>query len=265
MFLLPLAPFTHRITYHVPHFLFLVFVGTLIYNLVVFPFNDANRYKAYFVQRVNLETGQNIVSLAGLEEFNRLIIATLPSASGQSISCEEDEKVRADLKFCTYAGLPPKVVPNDVPGAPPEESYASWLSLNTSRVPNENKATFSLSGRNTRACVLRFARPIKSFSVHGAAPPDPRFDAVPPDGTDEVRLWHREWDQPWVVDVEWFPGEDDGQEVRGMEGKAVCLWSDENVEGVIPALDEVRMFAPTWSTVTKIADGLVEGWKGFVV
>src|SRR5438046_1945624 len=59
--LLPLGPFAHRFTYHIPYFLFLVFVGTLIYNLVAFPFSASNRYKAYFIQTVDLESGQNEV------------------------------------------------------------------------------------------------------------------------------------------------------------------------------------------------------------
>lgn len=50
-----------------------------------------------------------------------------------------------------------------------------------------------------------------------------------------------------------------------MEGKVVCLWSDANTEGVIPALDEVKKFMPVWSAVTKAADGLVEGSKRFMV
>jgi hypothetical protein len=50
-----------------------------------------------------------------------------------------------------------------------------------------------------------------------------------------------------------------------MEGKVVCLWSDTNREGIIPALDEARKFLPVWTAVTKLGDGLVEGEKRFIV
>lgn len=39
LLLLPLSPFLHRFSFQIPTFLFLVLVGTLIYNLVAFPFS----------------------------------------------------------------------------------------------------------------------------------------------------------------------------------------------------------------------------------
>lgn len=59
--------------------------------------------------------------------------------------------------------------------------------------------------------------------------------------------------------------EDTAQSDKGLDGKAVCLWSDDNKPGLIPALDEIRRFMPIWSAVTKYGDGLVEGSKPFVV
>lgn len=56
-----------------------------------------------------------------------------------------------------------------------------------------------------------------------------------------------------------------GEEQSKLEGDVVCLWSDQNERGVIPALDEVRRFMPVWSVVTKLGDGLVEGKKAFSV
>lgn len=263
LLLLPVGPFAHRIPYQLPTFLFLIFMGTLIYSLLAFPFSAQNRYKAYFQQSVDLETGQNIVTIAGLENYVRPIIANLPSAAGQAIDCES-RSTRTGIKFCTFTGLAPKVVNNIPYGVPPEKAYRGWLTYNVTRSHSSNKARFMLSGKDTRACVLRFDRPIKNFDVHGSGS-DSRFARVPDMGSSEIRLWHREWSKPWTVDVEWAPseGKEDGEE--GIEGRVVCLWSDDNVEGVIPALDEVRRYAPDWSAVTKLGDGLVEGSKPFVV
>lgn len=262
--LLPLGPFTHRFTYHIPSFLFLIFVGTLIYNLVAFPFSANNRYKAYFLQTVDLESGQNQVALFGLEDYIRQIITSIPSAAGQSILCISRDEVKSGLKYCSWKGLAPRVIPNVPVGAPPEKGYAEWLSYNVSRISGENSARFIVSAQNSRACVLRFDSPIKDFSVLGGSRDD-RFDAVPEVGSDQIRLWHREWDRPWTVNVEWPVGDGKRPGDEGMEGKVVCLWSDDNVEGVIPALDEIRRFAPDWSAVSKAQDGLVEGFKRFVV
>jgi hypothetical protein len=45
----------------------------------------------------------------------------------------------------------------------------------------------------------------------------------------------------------------------------VCMWSDANVEGTIPALDEALRFVPAWVAVTKLSEGLVEGRRAFEV
>jgi hypothetical protein len=153
---------------------------------------------------------------------------------------------------------------NTPSGAPPEKGYREWLSYNVSREAGKNSARFALSGLNTRSCVLRFDRAIKNFNVIGSVKDD-RFDAVPEVGSDQIKLWHRDWEKEWIVDVDWAVGEGKQEGEEGMEGKVVCLWSDDNVAGVIPALDEVRRYAPDWVAIAKLSDGLVEGWKPFIV
>jgi len=88
---------------------------------------------------------------------------------------------------------------------------------------------------------------------------------VPASGSDQIKLWHRKWDEGWEVDVEWPMS--DGRKIgeEGMEGRVVCLWSDENTQGVIPALDEARRYVPAWVGISKLNDGLVEGSKPFSV
>jgi len=260
MVFLPASPFLHRFNVRLILFLFLILLGTFIYNMLAFPFSADSRYKAFFQQTVDLESGINRVSLMGIEKYIRPIIEGIPSASGQNIICE-DSTVRVPLRSCSWEGIAPAVVPNVPGGAPPERGYADWLSFNVTRSPNNhNSARFEVKGTNTRACVLRFDRPIRNFFVHGSTQDNDQFDVVPETGSSQIKLWHREWDQEWVVDVAWF--DDDG---KGMEGSVVCLWSDANEEGVIPALDEVRRFMPVWSAVTKASDGLVEGSKRFMV
>jgi hypothetical protein len=265
LILLPIGPFMHRITHHIPIFFFLVFIGTLIYNLTAFPFSGNNRYKAYFQQTVDLDTGLNQVTLAGIEEYVQKIITYVPSAAGQTITCVERSQVRSGIAFCTYDGIAPSVFKNVQDSIPPERSYNQWLNYTTSRVSGENKATFHIQGLETRACALRFDDPFTAFHVHGAASNDGRWSDVPKSGSDQIKLWHRDWNRDWVVDVEWpvsggkLPGDE------GRSGRVVCLWSDDNLPGSIPALDEVQSFAPEWATITKLAEGLVEGSKSFVV
>ncbi|KAK5160831.1 hypothetical protein LTR04_004518 [Oleoguttula sp. CCFEE 6159] len=252
LILAPLVPFLHRFTFHIPTFLFLVFVGTLVYNLFAFPFSPNNRLKVYFVQQVDLDSGLNRVSLTGLADYVEQIIAEIPSAHGSSVCGDPEWSNRAGLTTCSWDGLPPRVVSSLPEGVPPEKGYAEWVDYN-------NEATFTLFGKNTRACRLLFNSPISDFHVEGAAS-DSRFEPVAEAGSTEIRLWSREWEKPWTVHVSWK-----GEGELGLDGKAVCLWSDANESGTVPALDEIRRFMPVWSAVSKGSDGLVEGYKHFSV
>ena len=263
LLLLPTTPTLHRFTYHIPSVLFLAFIGTLIYNLVAFPFSANNRYNAYFQQTVDIESGANVITFAGLEQYIRPIIASIPSAAGQTITCE-DRKVGKKVKYCTYTGIPPAVLGPLPDGVPAQSTYKDWMRYSVERKEGTNSATFVVQGNNTRACTIRFDRPVKAVHVHGGARDD-RFDTVPDSGSKEVKLWHRNWDEPWTVDVEWPVGEGKGMGEEGMEGKVVCLWSDANSQGVIPALEEARRFVPEWVGISKLSDGLVEGSMPFIV
>ncbi|KAK5257627.1 hypothetical protein LTR16_000034 [Cryomyces antarcticus] len=259
LILAPLVPFLHRFTFHIPTFLFLVFVGTLVYNLFAFPFSPNNRLKVYFVQQVDLDSGLNRVSLTGLADYVEQIIAEIPSAHGSSVCGDPEWSNRAGLTTCSWDGLPPRVVSSLPEGVPPEKGYAEWVDYNVSHTEAKNEATFTLFGKNTRACRLLFNSPISDFHVEGAAS-DSRFEPVAEAGSTEIRLWSREWEKPWTVHVSWK-----GEGEVGLDGKAVCLWSDANESGTVPALDEIRRFMPVWSAVSKGSDGLVEGYKHFSV
>lgn len=253
LLLMPLLPFIHRYTHHVPLFLLAVFIGTLIYNLAAFPFSANNRLKLFFIQEINLDTGTNRASLTGVLPFVEDVAQSLPSAANQSIPCLQlNDRVQ-----CSWDGLTPQVVPD-------EEDIQKWVSFTTSRVVDRDTPTaqITVSGRDTRACKIVFDRPVTDFSVAGSAY-DPRFPHTAPQGTREIRLWSREWERTWSVEVTW--DEDDEKDEAGLSGRVVCLWSDHNQRGLIPALDEVMQYAPVWVGVSKLSDGLVEGSRGFVI
>ena len=262
----PLGPFLHRYTYHIPLFLMLVFAGTTVYNLTAFPFSANNRLKLYFVQDVDLDTGINTVSLTGVNPktgpFLLDAIASLPSSAGQTPSCTPSKR-RRDLTGCSWHGLPPRVVPNTHPGVPPEIGYMDWLTFNVSRASDgATSARFQISGQETRGCKLTFNRPISDFSVAGADEHS-RFRKISENGATELRLWSRTWGKDFDVTVRWDAGDD--EDGNGLDGRVVCLWSDANEPGVIPALDEARRFAPTWVAIVNAGQGLVEGSKAFLV
>lgn len=260
--LLPVLPFIHRYTYHIPLFLLTIFIGTLIYNLFAFPFSDSSRLKLFFIQEVDLNNGQNTASLTGVEPFVHDVAANLPSAADQNLTCNP----LGDRIKCSWPGITPQVVAEDKP-------MQEWVSLEISNPTNKPRtAQLKISGQNTRACKLLFDSPIKTFHVADSAY-DPRFPHTSAKGTKEIRLWSRTWGNTWTVDLEWPEDHDHDHDhdkknwkaPGPLTGKAVCLWSDYNQPGAIPALDEVRQYGPVWIAVSKLADGLVEGSKGFEI
>ena len=257
LLLAPVTPFIHRLTLFLPSILFLIFIGTLLYNLLLFPFSDNARLKVFFVQSVDIDTGLNKVSLTGLPTYVETIISSIPSSAGQEINCESpDYAARSGLKKCSWSGMPPNVLLDPPNNLPPD--YNTWMNFTaTRRESNKTSARFQVSGTNTRACRLLFDSPVSNISVKGYAT-DPRFSVVGSKGCRSIRLWSREWGGTWDVNVDWEgPG--------GLDGRVVCLWSDANNPAAIPAYEEVLMYMPRWSVVTKLSDGLVEGWRYFKV
>lgn len=258
LLLAPIGPFVHRFTYHIPTFLFLVCVATVIYNLVAFPFSRDHRLKVYFVQRVNCDTGVNTVSLAGLDGYVQRIIGDLPSAQGKELNCTTpDIATRKELRSCDWEGIPARIAPK-ASHLSNKTHTDNWLDYSIHQSNNTNKATIRVVGQNTRACRIVFDTPISDLAVAGAVS-DPRFQPVGEKGSRELRLWHREWSQPWEVAVTW-----NAKEQPKLSGRIVCLWSDANA-GEIPAFDELQHYLPVWAIPSKISDGLVEGFKQFVI
>ncbi|KAI0525634.1 hypothetical protein F5B22DRAFT_590842 [Xylaria bambusicola] len=258
LLLLPITPYIHRITHHVPMFLLAVFIATLTYNLVAFPFSVENRYKIYFKQTVNLDTGLSRIHYVGLRDYVEKAVADLPSAMGKELNCNPTNSSRSGLYECTYDGsdVPPNVVRGVPPGVPPQRGYGNWLTYNITRGNGELKARFEIHGTETRSCGISFENPISTFKVEGGSDPDERFGGLPDKGLESIKLYRRDWSTPWIVDVEWEQG-------NGIDGHVVCSWDDANTPGTIPAYDEALQYLPTWVAATKLSTGLCEGSKAF--
>ncbi|KAJ5894045.1 Peptidase M28 [Penicillium taxi] len=248
---MPMLPYIHRYTYHIPLFLFLVLIGTLLYNLIAFPFSENNRVKMSFSQQVDLDRGNSTAYLTGVPPFVEEIVRGLPSALGKTECHEYLNRVQ-----CGWAGPEPQVVPHGTFMSPGPSK--DWVSYSISHTQSSS-LRFEISGQNTRSCRITVDRnPIKNFSVLGGSLPDRRFISPDSDGLHEIRLWSRDWDNKWAVDVDLAE-----HGVSDVKGRISCIWSDHNTPGLIPALDEAIQYVPAWVAVTKLADGLVEGYREF--
>jgi len=294
LLLLPVTPFIHRVTRHLPLFFLAIFAGTLIYCLAAFPFSASSPYKLYFRQVIDLDSRNSTVVLTGYEDFARMVIADLPSAFGKYVDCVPSSGRQLGLVDCSFDGndAAPNPGRNVKPGIPPQTGYDKLVNISVERAGLEKRATIKVDGLNTKTCTIKFKRSVKSVGVRGGGGPDHRID---PQGFKEdiaeFALWRSDWETPWVVDVEWDDGEDGevglpedeaGQtystaaqgelrarahrrDLRGLDGLVVCRWSDANTPGVIPALDEVWRYAPSWAIVSiKSKPALVEGTKSFM-
>lgn len=286
---LPLMPFMHRITHHVPLLLLCVFVLTLIYNLTAHPFSSTSKYKAFWQQTVDLDTGVSTIKLGGIEKYLRSIIAELPSAAGKPVDCR-DSTARVGITDCVYDGtdIPPNVADNTLDGVPPQKGYADLVTLKITPGTEPGQAKLKIDAQNTKSCFLKFAKPIKRFTVAGGTDWDERFGRMPDSGLEHILLWRRDWDKVWEVDIQWdtealtdgsaehdkqVDGEATASQVDelkvrnadGLDGNITCIWSDINTPGTIPALDEAIKFSPEWAVITKFAPGLVEGTKSFMI
>jgi hypothetical protein len=253
--MLPITPFMHRVTHHIPLFLLAVFAATLIYNLVAFPFSASSRYKIYFRQDVNLDTGESALHYGGVMDYVQQALAELPSAAGKNISCVGKNHDRPDLDYCTYDGsdvLP--LVGRNVSGVA-KKDLASWVSFNSTRLKNSNKARLEIDGKETRVCGVVFPEPVSSFQVIGGNARDERFGPAPDGGVDYIMLYRRDWSKPFTVDVEW-------PRIPEKDVEVYCKWNDVQY---IPALREALQYAPEWVAITKMEDGLVRGSKTYKV
>lgn len=261
MLFIPTLPFIHRYTYHIPIFLLFILIGTLIYNCAAFPFSDSNRVKLSFSQQVDLDRGNSTAYLTGVLPFVENAVRGLPSAGGQTECRPFNTRTQ-----CSWAGPEPRVAPSDEISTVSSSSPSpDWVSFSITNPDNTaNSVRFEVSGQNTRACRITMDRhPISNFSVAGSSPPDRRFLHPAPDGLSELRLWSRTWDDGWTVDVGFSEESSEESNRSSVKGRVSCLWSDDNTPGLIPALDEVRQYAPSWVAVSKLTDGLVEGYREF--
>ena len=174
------------------------------------------------------------------------IIPEIPSAWGQDLSCGPDP-IRSDVPSCKWQSIPPTVAPGP---------SKKWITVQTKRL-SPGSGEITISGTNTRNCRLYLDTPVHAVHVHGSSGKIQPLFPIPKGGVNEVRLWSRDWDRDFKVDITW-----DASVSSGLAGRAACEWSEQDN---VPALKEVIAFLPTWARVTKRTDGLVEGWKAFSV
>jgi hypothetical protein len=257
LLLLPLTPFMHRITRHVPLFLLVVFIATFIYNLVAFPFSTNYRYKVYFQEVIDLDAETDFVTLSGLPEYVEAVVSTIPSATTQGFNCSEKSS-RAGLTACKYPVS--SLAPHLVEGKDPKELITFTSSLS----PDGRTANLQIDAVDSKMCILQLSRAVYGFKLEKGLPLDERFGSSPQNGLKTITLFRREWEGAWDVELQ-LTRDVHETDPKAFDVTVKCAYSDMNDQKTIPVLHELYQYMPKWAVISKTAVGLVEVRKTYTV
>ena len=291
---LPLSPFISKLqrSHALSLFVLLLFIVSILYTWLTFPFSTAAPLRVFFQQRVEIDLGLNIygnsasdtlgspkmiTSLTGHPLYlpNSAIISNLPSA--RTVNCDL-HRTRNGLMLCEWdsgAGMRP--VPGNWDGWNNNNNTREYFDASVSRI-GPSSARITVKGRNTRSCRVYFDnQPIFEYVIRSSDGVGEKKGMqhgyeVGKGGVKKLILWSRTWDREFIVDVKW--GDDSG--TAGLQGRIGCEWAEYEsaaidhgtgggVSGKIPAFEEVLMFLPEWAVSTKQDDGLVEVLAPFSV
>ncbi|KAG1882430.1 hypothetical protein F4604DRAFT_425374 [Suillus subluteus] len=270
LIVLPLAPFSMNMHRWLNTIILIIFVLSTLYTYLAFPFSQETPLKVYFAQSVDLDTSRVVTELTGPHHFlSTVIIPRFPSAFNQALNCT-DAPDKLGLQTCKWevgdAFVPSPGRSERHYGQGPTSSLEKWVTTSIKRT-GSNSARIKVQGLNTRSCTLQFSgKRVKEFHLSGDGRKGLQGGSeVPEDGLEQIRLWSRDWEKEFEVDVEFAGNEDEKA-----SGRVSCGWAEYEsatvgggrTEGKIPSLEEVLLFLPEWAVVTKSSAALFDaGWE----
>ncbi|KAG0693423.1 hypothetical protein DFH29DRAFT_396814 [Suillus ampliporus] len=273
---LPLAPFSMNMHRWLNGIILIIFVLSTLYTYLAFPFSQETPLKIYFAQSVDLDTSRVVTALTGPHQFlSTVIIPRFPSAFDRAINCTEAPD-KLGLQTCKWevgdAFVPSPGGRNHPHGQIPASSLekkGKWMTTSIERT-GSNSARIKVQGLNTRSCTLQFSnRRVKNFHISGDGGKVLQGGSeVPEDGLEQIRLWSRDWEKEFEVDVDFAGSEDEKA-----KGRVSCGWAEYEsatvgggrTGGKIPSLEEVILFLPEWAVVTKSSAALFDAGREFEV
>lgn len=265
LIVLPLAPFSMNMHRWLNGIILIIFILSTLYTYLAFPFSQETPLKVYFAQSVDLDTSRVVTELIGPRQFlSTVIIPRFPSAFDQAPNCT-DALDKLGLQTCKWE-VGDAFVPSPGGSEGLTSSLEKWVTTSI-KYTGSNSARIKVQGLNTRSCTLQFSgKRVKRFHLSGDGGKGLQGGSeVPEDGLEQIRLWSRDWEKEFEVDVDFTGSEDEKATVR-----VSCGWAEYEsatvgggrTGGKIPSLEEVLLFLPEWAVVTKSSAALFDaGWK----
>lgn len=269
LIILPIAPFSMNMHRWLNGIILIVFILSTLYTYLAFPFSQETPLKVYFAQSVDLDTSRVVTALTGPRQFlSTAIIPRFPSAIDQAVNCT-DAPDKLGLQTCKWevgdAFVPSPGGSKRHYGQGPTSSLQKWVTASIKR--KSNSARIKVQGLNTRSCTLQFSgKRVKRFHLSGDGGKGLQGGSeVPEEGLEQIRLWSRDWEKEFEVDVDFA-----GREDEKATGRVSCGWAEYEsatvgggrTGGKIPSLEEVLLFLPEWAVVTKSSAALFDaGWE----
>ncbi|OAX36374.1 Zn-dependent exopeptidase [Rhizopogon vinicolor AM-OR11-026] len=265
---LPIAPFSMNMHRWLNGIVLIIFVLSTLYTYLAFPFSQETPLKIYFAQSVDLDTSRVVTALTGPRQFlSSAIIPRLPSAYNQVINCTVAPD-KLGLQTCKWevgdAFVPSPGGGKDHHGLDIASSMKKWVSTSIERTGSDS-AHIKVHGLNTRSCTLQFSgRRARDFNLTDDNGKGVRRGSE----VEQIRLWSRDWEKEFEVDVDFAEGVDEK-----IKGRVSCGWAEYEsatvgggrTGGKIPSLEEVILFLPEWAVVTKSSAALFDASREFEV
>lgn len=290
---LPFLPFIFKVNRIVILVTVFCFVYGLSSVLISEPFDAANPLKLRFLQTIDLDKApkSSVVSVFGRDESPiAQILADMPSVKQGETKVTCDVK-KDGLKYCTYEGMAPHLVPG-VHKA--KELMLVKVLTNSSKSTNYPfgmlDGKFEIRAKKNRECRLLFHEAtgskrldlvVKTVVVYRGDTNSTEFLAAKiPDGfsTDsdgnfvyknmtgisELSLNKLDWDRPYTIAVQWVANLDDADTEPALNVSVSCYWAELSplaekgklVER-IPAYNELLQYSPNYVSWANQEQGLV--------
>jgi hypothetical protein len=235
----------------------IVFVLSIIYSWLVFPFTVQEPLKIYFQQFVVLppistalspnklsDHSKFITTLSGPERYLRSpLVSYIPSSQkgGKPVNCKPDP-FKLGLTRCEWeSGARMQPVPGSANNTDIAlDQHTPWkrgefFKANVIKT-GPSTARFRVKGRNTRSCRLYFDNrhvfkydilvPDADGSFVSSGKGMQRGYEIPPWGIKEIRLWSRSWEKEFVVDIDLGKSTEITSQQTGVKGRIACEWAE---------------------------------------